>query len=356
VKWDRRIFTEFNTRKDESMTVQFLGIPIHHERMQPYLDPLAPVKEIEMLDEQGKKVVARPDPDWSDFKRKLYKDLTGRPELKPNNFNDAFADRIQFLVYRKVNFRQKDDEELGEHTTLLGNWDWNGEGNPGFRENRGFAFLSAWINQFDSWVHNNKIYMSREGGKRTFTRYVTDLGGCLGPATDSSKMEPQSPNEFPWSFTRPAKPGERAIPLDGSFHNIRDNDSLKAADIDDARWAARYMAQITGKQILEALVASGMPSAEVRLFYNKLVHRRNKALADLGLSYPPIKQLDESEDFDYDPRTNGLISIVTSRKEKVSAPDDGWVVSGGRLCTRDQLQGREAEKGKSHRTNHKRKL
>src|SRR5260221_14589465 len=37
VKWDRRIFTEFNLRKDQTLTVKFIGLfPIHIHHLQHY--------------------------------------------------------------------------------------------------------------------------------------------------------------------------------------------------------------------------------------------------------------------------------------------------------------------------------
>ena len=343
VKWDPRILTEYNSHGDETMTVSLLGIPIIKRHLQEYQDPMDPVDAVIMTDEQGKEITVFPNRDWSDFKSKLFKNPSGKPELVTDNFNNAFADRIKYFVYRNVNFRTKDDEG-NDDEIFLGNWDWNGEGNPGLRENRGFAFLSAWFNQYDSWVHNNKLYMSEKDGKRTFRRIVTDLGGCLGPAIEAGKMTPHRPNEFPWEFTRPLRPSETAIPLNSTFHNIRENVAMINADVDDARWMAGYMAQITGKQILEALMSSRMPSAMVRVFYNKLVHRRNRALNDLGLPYPAIRQMDDSETFDYDPRKDGLISIVTSRNEKVTAPDDDWVVIKGRAYTRADVRSGKAAK------------
>lgn len=107
---------------------------------------------------------------------------------------------------------------------------------------------------------------------------------------------------------RAARPGETAIPLDDSFHNVRENEAFARADLPDARWIARYMAQITG------------------------------TLSDLGLNYPPIKPMDDSEEFDYDPQRDGLISIVTSRNEIVTAPDDDWVIVKGRAYTRAEVK------------------
>ncbi|HLK60497.1 MAG TPA: hypothetical protein VKU00_28305 [Chthonomonadaceae bacterium] len=339
VKWDPRIFTEFNTREDETLTVSLGGIlPVHKEHLQHYLDPLQYVSAVVMRDEQGKEVTVRPEPNWDAFKRKLYKNPHGKPETIKDNFNTAFADRIQYLIYKDVNVRLKDDLDDDDDMTYLGHWDWNGEGNPGIRENRAFAFLAAWLNEFDANVSNNKLYMTEQGGKRTLKHYITDIGSCLGRADDATKMNSQSPNDLPWAFTHPARPNDTAIPLDDNFHPIIRNDAFKAADIYDARWIAPYMAQLTGKQILEALIASGMPSAEVRLYFNKLVQRRNKALTDLGFSYAPISPMDESETFDYDPHRDGLISVVTSQNRTVTAPDDDWVVVKGRVCARAEVK------------------
>jgi hypothetical protein len=353
VKWDPRIFTEYNTRQDETVTVSLFGfIPIARSHLQRDLDPLDPVAEIVMLGEDGKETTIRPNPTWDAFKRKLYRDPSGKPYMRPDNFNEPFAKRIQYLVYHNVNVRMKPDEDDGG--TYLGNWDLNGEGNGALRENRGYAFACAWISQFDTPADNNKLYMIRKDGRRLFKHCFVDLGGCLGPARDSRKMYEQAPSDFPWSFTRPAKKGETAIPLDGSYHTTLKCAPFVDADIHDARWMCRYIAQLTGDQILQALVATRMPSAEVRLYFDKLVKRRNNAVADLGLAAPPLKPMDESETFDYDPAKDGPISIVTSRGERVTAPDDNMVVLKGRLYTREQVASgfvaRDSDKAtRSHR-------
>ena len=334
VKWDRRILTEYNSRKDEHFAIKLFGLfPVHIEHRQRYLDPFAALSEVIMRDANGNEISVKPHPNWDAFKKQLYKKPHGRPETLPGNFNAAFADRIEYLIYRDVDFQLKDDTEEPDEISL-GDWDWSGEGNPGLRETRGAVLIAAWLNDFDPGFDNNRLTMLNKNGERVFKHYIYDVGVCLGRADDARKMQEQLPNEFPWSFTRPAKPGQSAIPLDGSYHPIQENKAFEAADIYDARWIAPYLAQLTQKQLLEALVGSGMPSALVHLYYDKLATRRNKALDDLGFHYAPLPLLDSSRQFDYDPKRDGLVTITTSHNEQVTAPDDGWVVVKGKVYPR----------------------
>jgi hypothetical protein len=338
VKWDPRIFTEFNSRKDERMAIKLAGlIPVHTAHRQRYIDPFEPLSEVIMRDENGREVSVKPNPSWDAFKKQLYKDPRGRPETVEGNFNEAFANRIEYLVYRHVDLQLKDDTE-DDDDIYLGNWDWDGEGNPGIRENRASAFVAAWLNDFDPSFDNNKLYMIKPNGEREFKHYIYDVGVSLGRADDAPRMQEQLPNDFPWSFTHPARPGDTAIPLDGSYHPIRENAAYREADIYDARWIAPYLAQLTEAQLLEALVASGLPSAQVRLYYDKLASRRNQALDDLGCHYPPLKLMDASREFDYDPQKDGPITVTTRRNEQVTAPDEDWVVVKGRVYTRAEVQ------------------
>ena len=100
-------------------------------------------------------------------------------------------------------------------------------------------------------------------------------------------------------------------------------------------------------------MASGLPSAKVRLYFDKLVSRRNSALADIGITATPLKPLDQGREFDYDPRKDGSITIQTSKGEKVTAPDDDWIVLRGRAYTRTEVASGAADKDIAKHTKRK---
>ena len=54
--------------------------------------------------------------------------------------------------------------------------------------------------------------------------------------------------------------------------------------VDDARWMARLIGQLSEQQIIDALEASGFTSSEVRIYTDKLVSRRDNLILDLQLT------------------------------------------------------------------------
>jgi hypothetical protein len=54
--------------------------------------------------------------------------------------------------------------------------------------------------------------------------------------------------------------------------------------MDDARWMARLIGQLTETQIVDALAASGFNAAEVQIYTEKLLARRDKMIRDLQLT------------------------------------------------------------------------
>jgi hypothetical protein len=53
--------------------------------------------------------------------------------------------------------------------------------------------------------------------------------------------------------------------------------------LDDARWMARLIGQLTEQQIVDALRASGFAEREVEIYRGKLLSRREHMLRDLNL-------------------------------------------------------------------------
>ena len=101
-------------------------------------------------------------------------------------------------------------------------------------------------------------------------------------------------NLFPWRFTEPARettdaasPGKLKIV---GYTPIVHNAAFAAMTLDDARWMARLIGQLTTEQIVQALKVSGYDESSVQLYTKKLISRRNHMISDLelGNEYPPL--------------------------------------------------------------------
>ena len=81
-----------------------------------------------------------------------------------------------------------------------------------------------------------------------------------------------------------------------NFHTVVDNEAFKAMTEEDARWMARRIGRLTREQIVGALQASGYDAVMVGKYADKLVHRRNRMIEDLGLEaeFPMLPMSDPS--------------------------------------------------------------
>ncbi|HEX4923765.1 MAG TPA: hypothetical protein VFV50_06755, partial [Bdellovibrionales bacterium] len=176
--------------------------------------------------------------------------------------------------------------------------------------------------------------------------YVSDVGSVLGEASNLLMSESGEVNRFPWIFTelietwQPVYPG-REVPLRKvrklAFKDFKlaydDNEPFKNMTYDDARWMARRIAQLSEQQVIDALVASGFSSAEVKLYAEKLASRRDRMLSDLGLGrdYGKWRPKPTARNFNYDPAVDGLMTGGPAGRQ-MTAPARGQKIVGGE-CT-----------------------
>ena len=106
------------------------------------------------------------------------------------------------------------------------------------------------------------------------------------------------------------------------------NRAFREMTVDDARWMARLIAQLTEDQIEQALIASGFDSAEVRLYTEKLICRRDRMIVDLELDdeIAPLRPNGAVRALDYDPQRHGPVRAMLP---------DGSVVTP--IVTSDQI-------------------
>jgi hypothetical protein len=117
--------------------------------------------------------------------------------------------------------------------------------------------------------------------------------------------------------------------------NYQPNDDTLAFErmtFDDARWMARLLGQLTERQIVEALVASGFDSARVKLLAEKLISRRDRMIQDLDLAseFPLLRPDGSDRRLSYDPALQGPVHIRVDG-ENVVAPVSDQAVKNGRV-------------------------
>ena len=284
LKYDRRFFREFHLRKDVQMKVRALFVPVHTVNLQQRYDPFDFIY-VAVL-KNGARLSGR------ELKARLFRDSQGEyPEDYPNNFQREFEATIDYLITTPANVQLREAE-----VKSIGPWDFASLDHAQRREVRAAGLLGAWVGWFDSRFENTRLKIVQRNGIPELRHYFTDLGGGLGKAVGVLSRHCECPNDFGWRFTRPPRAlpqtawrGEfrepRTLPFRiVDYQPIEDTEAFRQMTLDDARWMARLIAQLTEEQIVQALIASGFDATEVKIYTEKLLSRRDWMLRDLGLA------------------------------------------------------------------------
>lgn len=264
VRYDRRLFTEFNSRKpvDTKLTTAAV-LPVWTIRFQPRHDPFRFITG--GMTSDGRMVTVT--------------------ELRAAMTNDALAAQLDYVITAAANVQLKDRSEKN-----IGPWDFGQLGHEDLRELRGAGLLAAWLGWFDSRFENTRLKVVERDGHTELKHDFSDLGGGLCARSGWLGVSRHGVRAFPDHFTTPEVfqgKGRMTIPFRVvNFRPIEQTPAFEKMTIDDARWMARLIAQLRDEQIAEALAASGFSESEASGFARKLFARRDRMLKDLGLSRP----------------------------------------------------------------------
>jgi len=326
VRYSRRLLQEFNSRKE--MKVEFttmFALPVYTLELQKRYEPLDYITA----------AVLRNSAIWSgpELRTRLFRDpQRSHPEEDSANFRTEVEEQIDYLVMVPANVQCATPA-----VKSIGPWDFGQLDHADRRELRGAGLLAAWLGWFDTRFDNTKLRLVHQATGWELVHYFSDLGGVLGQTSGFLFSRGELPNAFPWTFTRPALwqgPHHLARPLRlHGYKPIAATQAFAAMTIDDARWMARLVAQLSEQQIVQALVASGFDSAEVRLYTDKLLSRRDRMIIDLGLAseIPLLRPKGIDRYFSYDPAVDGPVTLTVPGVGFVKAPTSGLKVTRGKL-------------------------
>jgi len=335
IRYDRRLLLEFNSRKSLDITYTVFGfIPVFHQVVQTQQDPFRYIRSAIMKDgtvlspEDLARVLIRPEI----LARSAHASKKHPKGTSADHYQEgaaAFERGLDHLVMDEANVQSRD---AGGHN--IGPWSWDRLGHSEKREWRGVALLFAWTNCFDVRWDNNRLKRDGAGIRHV----ISDLGNGLGRA-DNFKVDAQGlVNDFPWTFTE-APVVDRHGRERSSFRIVSyqpgfGNHAFADMTVDDARWMARLIAQLTESQIQQALIAAGFTSAEVRLYAEKLVSRRDRMIQDLGLAneIPLLRPRGTDRALDYDPGRDGPVEVRVADGAALHPLESrDLVIRGGRV-------------------------
>lgn len=298
MKFDLKYFTEYNSRSKFGAKVTIprgeKSISVNEDR-QPQWDPFDVIISAKL---KNGEVISGGDA----LKARLFKintpidpkNIKTTFESK-SNYNEVFAQQIETFTIGPVSLEVIDKDK----ESSLGAWGWNGLGHADLREARGFTMVAGWLGLHDIRKENTRLMVLNNEGKKELQLRVSDWGSGLGLAQGHLLgFKNERPSEMPTEFVKVIE-DKHTGKLKTLITTFKPNQPSLASDrmtYDDSRWGARLIAQLTEKQISDALSVSGYPTDNQRVYKYKLIARRNQMVKELGLDneFPLLANVDPS--------------------------------------------------------------
>lgn len=270
VHYDRRIFEEFNSRHELETRFTVLGvIPFYTMKLQRWADPFDYIAEAVLRDGQT----------WTGRELKghlLRNSPQGHVPLQDADFRPEVEAQIAYLLTVPANVQARKSD-----VKSIGPWDYGQLDHTKRREVRGAGLLAAWVGFFDARADNTRLRLVGRKKDPHLVSYFSDLGGGMGKTAGVFSWHGENAQALPWTFTKPSGSSQKLHIV--GYRTITPNPAFAAMTLDDARWMARLIGQLSESQISGALTASGYTPEEVSLYTKKLLSRRDHMMRDLGL-------------------------------------------------------------------------
>lgn len=327
LKYDRRVLSEYNSRRYMAMYARILFIPVARHVVTKIEDPFERI--VAAVTTDGRRLTP------GELQSGLLRGAAvvkgrPRPETVAANYDAEFERKIAYLVWEPGTVAYEPDTI---HT--IGAWDYDQLDHADRREVRAVFVLSAWLDQYNMRWENTRLAYVKDGEGWHLRHLFSDVGSGLSDAHSMLHSTNSDIEKMPWTVTEVS--GGK-VKFSGFAPNVM-NDAFAGATAEDARWMLRRLAALSETQILEALLATSMSAAEARLALEKLVSKRQKMVADFGLAaeQPEImrRRIDTSLEFDpAKPEDLGMVTLSRPDGSRVVPAIGDWVIQKGHLVRR----------------------
>lgn len=269
VTYDRRIFTEINSRKMKYFRIRVAGLPLYDwGRLKKY-DMFQFLQSANL--KNGMQI------DAETLKHKLLKTCTETAcEHTGDNFNSGFENEIAYLTFRPSTVTEKIGEEIGP-------WNYSSLDHPQRTEVKSLLLLGAWTGNYDLRKDNTRLVLDKKTGE--MKHYISDPGSGLGSPSGLFKSG-SAISDMHWKATIESRVGtEEQTPVVGvsKYQELEANEAFRQTSFQDAQWMVKQIATVSEAEVSEALAASGLSAAEFLLAREKLLSIRQKMIEHFQL-------------------------------------------------------------------------
>lgn len=324
IKYSRRLFTEFNSRKILKYSAKLAIINLYTKHVTEFNDPFEYIQSAVLKD--GSTISVK-DLEARLLKSRHTPNKDTRPETLATNFDENFESTIDYVVMQPGAIAEEP-----KNVKQIGAWDYDQLDHQNRREIRAMTVLAAWVDQYNLRWENTRLSYVKDGSNYQLKHYFSDVGSGIGISENLLKMENSDAELMPWTVTE--RDGD-TIKFKG-FNHVQNNKAFKSMTLNDALWMLRRISAFSEEQVLSALLGTGMSAAEVRLALEKLLSKRQKMVADFGLNgeFPEIASRKIDTRLDFDPKNPQDLASVTLRRadgSTVVPPAGKFIVRNGHL-------------------------
>ncbi|MCA1613403.1 MAG: hypothetical protein LC800_04435 [Acidobacteria bacterium] len=170
-------------------------------------------------------------------------------------------------------------------------WSWQNNPFAGTKEMKGLIIIQALLNNWDLKDDNNKIIARQgEGGQTELHYIISDLGATFGKTGNFITHSRNEPEKFAKTkFVEAVAGGRVKFAFDGKNKGLFEN-----ITVGDARWVAGLLAQLTDRQIGDAMRAANFNAGEVALLIPAMRTRIDELVRATGAQKPALPSAAEA--------------------------------------------------------------
>jgi len=211
---------------------------------------------------------------------KILSDRYAKSFNLPSALSTIKVDEKTGRKYIEVKHAQLERKSHRKTDMNVGRFVRKGLGKALKREHRAFAIFLAWIWDADTKDGNDKLkIVPYESYDKTDYKVIfsnSDMGASLGL---------NHPNFYNYKLVRKVKKDKAGNPtlIKFNYFRIYPLKVMDAVTIDDARWIARLMGQLTPKQIEDSFYSAGFPKLVSKYYAGLMLKKRNQLLSALNM-------------------------------------------------------------------------